>query len=430
MAGINYSMVNLRNFPENIGHYLESQMDERGQFTHIPLDGADIKPRSIVFVLGHDGRLAFIGRLKRSQGKVAMRQRRLKGDKITPLGRQGLNLLTDRTLKLLSPYLNKSTTHLSKTTGEALRDDLVLSYPELSKTFEELEELLQPNLQVEYEHKEVILEQQKDATVLAMKVAGMLGMEREIASQSIDITAPSFLDSIEEERIGEDRLIEHDAGVFSDWSLQDKAYISSGAEFVNENNRMTVFTVNRRALEKVFGVDLIYVDDLRKSATFVQYKMMDRKTQNKDFYFYPNSGNHNNELVRMDKFQNYLDKNSKNRNRLEDIRANISPLFFKLCTVTNLKKDENNVAVGMYIPLDHWHVLLNSDDTLGPNGGRQIGFHTVDTRYFTTSQFVELLKRNMIGTRSDVWPQLSDWIKKLVAADKSVVIAIRQEINV
>jgi len=303
---------------ERLGVHLEEQIEDGGQFTHVPVDGEAIKPRSIVFILDSDGQLAFVGRLKRSLSKVAMGQRRLKGDRLAKIARIDLVDLPNKTQGLLTRYLANTASPLGEATGKLLRENLVQLQPELEELFEQLEQSLQPDFSAEYDSREIILEQQKDATVLAMKVAGIFDNERNVAAKKVDIAALSFLDTIEGERISEDRLIEHDATVFSDWSRQDREHISSGTEFVEGRNRMTVFTANRRPLEEVFGVDLIYVDAERKSATFVQYKMMDRKTKNNDPYFYPGAGNHNTELARMRSFQSFIDQRSRNRNLLHD----------------------------------------------------------------------------------------------------------------
>ena len=71
----------------------------------------------------------------------------------------------------------------------------------------------------------------------------------------------------------EDSVIEHDARHVPGLAL-NRIHVTGRAEFRRGNERLEVITANRRPLERVFGVDLIYHNLPRKSLVMVQYKML------------------------------------------------------------------------------------------------------------------------------------------------------------
>ena len=85
--------------------------------------------------------------------------------------------------------------------------------------------------------------------------------------------------------IMEDSVIEHDARTFPGYELIDSD-ITGRAVFEKGRERLEVFTANRRPLEKVFGVDLLYLNTTRQNIVMVQYKMLEphkRKDHDNDW---------------------------------------------------------------------------------------------------------------------------------------------------
>lgn len=429
MAKTNYSALNLSRIEKSLADGLEDRISEERRFTYVPQDGGlAVAERSIAFVIDQLGEIKFLGRIKRSM-KIATVQRRLTGDQISEIGPVPIGALSADVQAYFQEHSSKPVFPILENIAQQMRADIERVLPDSVGIFQNLDDLVNRRERTTLGNKEAALEQQKDATLLALKISGLHESEGDVAAVAVDTERVSFLKSLGPLQVSEDQVLAHDAAVFSDWSRDDTESVQGVAEFVKGDKSLTIVSANREALESVFGVDLIYVDAARESATFVQYKLMDQRTAKKEDYFNPASGRHNVELQRMRKVQNFIDSNPQIGGGIESLRAVGSPLFFKLCTKTNLKKEEHNVAIGMYIPLDHWEVILADPKTDGPRGGKQIGFHTVEDKYLTTTQFVELLKKNLVGTTASAWPQISRWIRDLLRGRRAVIVAIEKELT-
>lgn len=75
-------------------------------------------------------------------------------------------------------------------------------------------------------------------------------------------------------RLLEDAVIEHDARSVPGWS-NIKSHPTGFAVFKRERSQLEVFTANKRPLEELFGVDLIYMHQTRGSIVMLQYKMLE-----------------------------------------------------------------------------------------------------------------------------------------------------------
>jgi hypothetical protein len=74
--------------------------------------------------------------------------------------------------------------------------------------------------------------------------------------------------------IMEDSVIEHDARSVPGYALVHSD-LTGRAVFEKGIERLEVFTANRRPLEHVFGVDLIYLNATRQNIVMLQYKMLE-----------------------------------------------------------------------------------------------------------------------------------------------------------
>jgi hypothetical protein len=75
-------------------------------------------------------------------------------------------------------------------------------------------------------------------------------------------------------RLQEDTVIEHDARWIPGWTM-DSSDVTGRAVFTQGREELQVFTANKQPLEQLFGVDLIYLNETRRSIVMVQYKMME-----------------------------------------------------------------------------------------------------------------------------------------------------------
>ncbi|HVC35286.1 MAG TPA: hypothetical protein VNL16_17365, partial [Chloroflexota bacterium] len=173
---------------------------------------------------------------------------------------------------------------------------------------------------------------QEDAVVLALRTFGASGAE------AIHMDLSRRTTALATARAQENLVIEHDARWIPGWTLADSD-ITGRAVFEAGDDQLEVFTANREDLERVFGVDLIYLNLRRRSIVMVQYKMLEplpRKERLVEGLFQPQTvkdeqewivainDQFKKELARMEAFDQPAGEVSGS------YRMNPSPFFFKL----------------------------------------------------------------------------------------------------
>ena len=143
---------------------------------------------------------------------------------------------------------------------------------------------------------------QHDAVGLSLKAFGLSATAPALFVESAD-NRKTALDGVETlndletgretdkiVKVHEDAVIEHDARKVSGFRLIESD-ITGRAVFRNGNERLEIVTANRRDLEKVFGVDLIYLNAVKRNIVMVQYKMLEpvRNDPGTDWIYYPDS---------------------------------------------------------------------------------------------------------------------------------------------
>ncbi len=267
---------------------------------------------------------------------------------------------------------------------------------------------------------------EKDATGLCLDIAGFPRSDilRNWTPPGGEI-GRSFLRGLPQHRAYEDDIIAHDLHTLPGWD-RIKSSITGTAEFTNAQGKsLIVVNANRKPFEKALGVDLIYFHRDFGAFTLVQYKMMSNTTSQKQLYYNPRSKQDYGELLRMRRLWHGLRKSNVG-DPAQDYRLGLCPIFFKLCKRLVLNQDDGGISAGAYIPLDQWQKLLNSPQTKGPRGGRQIGYFNLDDRYLRTGPFVELVQRGLVGTKSPDTKFVADIVEKLVTEEHSVIYAIEQ----
>lgn len=140
---------------------------------------------------------------------------------------------------------------------------------------------------------------QEDAVYTALRAFGMSA-----GDQAVSVELARGQDTaLARVNIMENSVIEHDARTFPDYELIGSD-ITGRAVFHKGSERLEVFTANHRPLEKVFGVDLVYLNTTRQNIVMVQYKMLkrhERKNRDTDWINRPDS-NLDDEIKRMRKF--------------------------------------------------------------------------------------------------------------------------------
>jgi hypothetical protein len=111
---------------------------------------------------------------------------------------------------------------------------------------------------------------QEDAVQTALRAFGLSAGDQAI---SLDLVSGQDT-ALTRVNIIEDSVVEHDARSVPQYDLVG-SNVTGHAVFEKGRERLEIFTANRRALEKVFGVDLIYLNATRQNIVMVQYKMLE-----------------------------------------------------------------------------------------------------------------------------------------------------------
>ncbi len=198
----------------------------------------------------------------------------------------------------------------------------------------------------------------------------------------------------------EDPVVEHDARTFPDYELIGSD-ITGRAVFEKGRERLEVFTANRRPLEKVFGVDLIYFNTTRQNIVMVQYKMLEpykRKDRDTDWVYRPDA-NLNSEIKRMQKFTNQHPPGPY------EYRLNPEVFYLKF-----VKRDGALRNAGIVLPIDHFERLRADPSSKGPRGAVRVSFESLAGRYLRQGPFLDLIRAGYIGATAKTTAHLKELV--------------------
>jgi hypothetical protein len=247
---------------------------------------------------------------------------------------------------------------------------------------------------------------QQDALNLALRAFGI----NEAASE-VFLDGDTALGRV---RLQEDTVIAHDARWLPGWRF-DQSDLTGRAIFQKRDAELEVFTANKLPLERLFGVDLIYLNKKRGSIVAVQYKMMNaqgRDGSEDREWLVPIDRQFREELNRMERFDRDLSDGSP-------YRLNSEPFFFKL-----VKRDALANSAGILLSKGHLDQLLADGHLRGPRGGLRISFRGLDGHYLQGEAFVELVRSGYIGSRGATTAHLQSLIEAALVGGRAVVAAI------
>ncbi len=217
----------------------------------------------------------------------------------------------------------------------------------------------------------------------------------------------------------EDGVIEHDARSIRGYQLVHSG-VTGCATFERGPEKLEVYTANRRPLEKVFGVDLIYLNLTRGNIVMVQYKMLERtksSTKSIDWIYRPDEKIES-QIRRMEKFCT--------EHPLTPNEYRLNPQIFYLKFV---KRNSRIGSPAITIPLDHYKRLSSDPEFRGPNGGFRIGFESFGGRYLRQTAFIDLIRSGYIGSSSTTTRHLVALMERALAGDRAVVAAIQSSVR-
>jgi len=258
---------------------------------------------------------------------------------------------------------------------------------------------------------------QRDATVGAVRMAGMLGSvfaqwDRPCEPLADDAVAPTYLSRVPRAR--EPMQIDHDASTMIGW-LTDKTPHTSWHKF-RFGQRLYVANANTDIAENTLGTDLIYFNATQQSIILVQYKRMDA---GKSGFYYPDSDyNLTSELERMQAVGKYV---AENTGAGHDFRLGPSPSWLKICQAQAFIPQTADMIPGMYFTGEHFQRLRDDPRLQGPRGTR-FGYANMPS-YLDNTMFNRLVETGLIGTTGSSTELLRDQIMLSFERHKSLVVA-------
>lgn len=265
---------------------------------------------------------------------------------------------------------------------------------------------------------------QRDALALAIKAF-------DGSDEASAIVLPGDDTAIATVRVLEDAAIEHDARWAPGWRLADSD-LTGRATFLKRGERLDVFTANKRPLEELFGVDLIYLNRARGSLVMVQYKMLEpeeraRRRVVADMFEYDElddqewivriNDQFKDELTRMRRFDRDLAPDGS-------YRLNSGAFFFKL-----VRRHAATGSAGILLSLGHLDQMMSEGALTGPAGGLRISYRSLDGHYLRGDGFVELVRSGYVGTRGATTNHLQALIEASLDGGKAVVAGIQTALD-
>jgi hypothetical protein len=248
---------------------------------------------------------------------------------------------------------------------------------------------------------------QDDAIQTALRTFGLSADEGASELQIVEGN-DSALSSIP---LHEDTVIQHESRVVTGFTYVS-GDITGRAVFEKDRKRLEVFTANKLPLERVFGVDLVYLNLSQRNLVMVQYKMLEHDKSG-DWIYRPDV-KLDEEIARMDKFA------AINAAPPQEYRLNEEAFYLKF-----VKRNGLLTNGSILTPLTHYKQIVNSSMTRGSKGGLRISYERLEGCYMRQSTFIDLLQAGYIGTYTDSTSAFQTLIEQIVAGNRSVVAALQ-----
>lgn len=248
-----------------------------------------------------------------------------------------------------------------------------------------------------------------DATDLAKSIFGLSAAD---IARSED---PDFEDDFSDvgAHLQEDNVIARDASEVPGYELLAKS-VTGRSVFQKNHERLVIYTANRGPLEKMLGVDLIYINETHGNIVMVQYKMLDEhrdaKTDAKDWVFRPDA-QLKKERARM--------KLPPATGKPSDYRLNRQPFYFKFVKRKNGVESDKSVILS----LDHFDRVLTAPELRGPRGGVRFSYDALGGQYLRELDLIGLIRSGYIGTHRGETDVLRPFIDQVNKGKRGLVLA-------
>ena len=218
--------------------------------------------------------------------------------------------------------------------------------------------------------------------------------------------------------IHEDSVIEHDSRYIPGFTLTGSD-LTGRVVFEKGRERLEVVTANRRPLEEVLGVDLIYLNAIKQNVVMVQYKILEpsEDEKQKDWIYRPDAQLEE-QITRMNRFS------SAHPPEPIEYRINSQVFYLKF-----IKRDPYLGKSPIMMPVEHFEALRKDPDCQGPRGAIRISFESLAGRYLRQNPFFDLLRSGYIGAHAETASNLTDLIEVTLQKGRSVVAALQTSQN-
>lgn len=195
--------------------------------------------------------------------------------------------------------------------------------------------------------------------------------------------------------------------------------VTGRAVFQRRDERLVIYTANKLPLEKMLGVDLIYINETRGNIVMVQYKMLEEDKQ---------EGGASNWLFRPDK--QLREEMARMQlpdfeGSLTDYRLSRNPFFFKFVK----RKIVDDSHQSFLVSLDHLNQILAAPEAKGPKGGIRLSYEALDGTYLRETDMLGLIRCGYVGTHRAETEALATIIADVAKGNKAVVLAWQQKVQ-
>ena len=210
----------------------------------------------------------------------------------------------------------------------------------------------------------------------------------------------------------EDNVVHSDASRLPGFDAIS-ADVTGRAVFHKLDERLVIYTANKLPLEKMLGVDLIYINETRGNIVMIQYKMLEENKENdeiRDWIFRPDQQLRD-EIARM-QLPDF-------EGSLSDYRLSRNPFYFKFVK----RKIVDDKPKSFLVSLDHLNQILASPEAEGPRGGIRLSYEALDGTYLRKADMLGLIRSGYIGTHKAETAVLATIIQDAAKGNKAVVLA-------
>lgn len=225
-------------------------------------------------------------------------------------------------------------------------------------------------------------------------------------------------------RLYEDNIIAQD--IYEPSFSQDEELVkysergTGKVTFKNYFEELSIYTTNRMPLENALGVDLIYINHIHKNIVMVQYKMLEKESENwvfrVDSHF----------KTQVQKMNAVLKELSKSGSTEKDYRLNSNPFFLRF-----IKRHQiNNDIVSFIISLEHYQEMESSSIMNVSNSeNKKISYEMMNKHYIGKQEMEGLIRGGYIGTYASDTEIIQKVIELGDHSENAFVIAFHRKIT-